>query len=76
MLILWTTYLIQLVLIILDFINMELGKDAHQMRLDLLVNGYVIKFYYEINNNTTVLVAANKLTISDFFNMFNGIVWF
>ena len=55
---------------------MELGKDAHQMRLDLLVNGYVIKFYYEINNNTTVLVAASKLTSSDFLNMFNGIVWF
>jgi predicted RNA-binding protein with PUA domain len=57
---------------------MELGKDAHQMRLDLLVNGYVIKFYHEINNNTTVLVAASNLTQLgvSYLNMFNGIVWF
>lgn len=55
---------------------MRLGKDAHQIRLDLLHNEFLIKIHNAINSNRTVLVESNELINSVFLNGFNGIKWF
>lgn len=57
---------------------MELGKDAHQMRLDILLQNNMLELYRmscdkinDICRTRLVLLSENSL-----LNFFNGVRWF